>query len=209
MAKGKNKGEIPPRGSRREPRRPDGVMAGIAPAMLDWEHKTGEIGPAGLDIERTASPVERGEIAKALDLVAVDRLKVSYRLRPRSGDLYGLEGRLEADLRQTCVVSLEEMTTHIDEPLSAEFWPAERLSHSAPVLIDDVEGEEPLPIRDDVIVTGRLVYDVLALAIDPHPRKQEAAFEWKDKEDGPQGSPEASATPSPFAQLAKLRKDGG
>lgn len=185
----------------------DGEMPDVAPAVLDWEHKAAEIGQSGLDVERSATAAEREEVAKVLDLVAVDRLKASYRLRPRAGELFSLEGRLEADVRQTCVVSLEEMTSHIKAPLSAEFWPPERLPQSAAaVLIDDVDGEEPLPIRDDRIETGRLVFDVLALAIDPHPRKQDAAFEWKDKDDLKQAVEDASARPNPFAALAKLKK---
>ena len=207
MGKIRKRGEDTPRRHKRHAERPEDAEADIvAPAVLDWEHDVDEIAQAGLDIERTASEAERREIAGVLDLLAVDRLEVAYRLRPRAGGLFSLEGRLKADIRQTCVVSLEEMTTHIDEPLSAEFWPAERMPmRAAPVLIDDAEGEEPLAIRDGRIETGRLVFDVLALAIDPHPRKSEASFEWKE-EDGGAGKADPPAKPNPFAALAKLQK---
>lgn len=202
----KNRGDDSHRPSRREAERQD-EAADIAPPVLAWQHKTAEVPQAGLEIEREATSTEREEVAAILDLVAVDSLKVSYRLRPRSGELFTLEGHLEADIRQTCVVSLEEMTAHIEEPLSAEFWPADRLPQSgASVLIDAVEGEELLPIHDGRIEAGRLVFDVLALAIDPHPRKQEATFEWKDSENGQASAPEVSPKPNPFAVLAKLKK---
>lgn len=208
MARKKNQGEAAP-GRTRQSEPLDSDAPDEEHAVLAWEHRAAEIGQSGLEVERSATPTERQAIARVLDLLAVDRLKVSYRLRPRSGGLYSLDGRLEADVRQTCVVSLEEMASHIEEPLSAEFWPAERLPVSnAPVLIDDVEGEEPLPIRDDRIETGRLVFDILALAVDPHPRKQDAAFQWKDEDGLKQGVEEASARPHPFAALAKLKKKG-
>ncbi|KAB2848136.1 MAG: DUF177 domain-containing protein [Hyphomicrobiaceae bacterium] len=186
---------------------PSGLPLEAAPAVLAWEHKTTEIGPQGLQVERSATPAERKAVADLLDLVTVESLDASYRLKPGPGGLFTLQGRLEARLKQTCIVSLEEMSTSIDEPLSAEFWPGEQIPASGAALVDETEGEEPIAIRDGIIETGRLVYDVLALAVDPYPRKAEAELDWKGG-DGP--TEEAAPAPqSPFAALAELKKRGG
>jgi uncharacterized metal-binding protein YceD (DUF177 family) len=184
---------------------PAGLALDTAPAVLAWEHKTTEIGSQGLEVVRSATPAEKKAVAEMLDLVAVDSLEVSYRLKPGPGGHFTLEGRLKATLKQICIVSLEEMSTSVEEPLAAEYWPAERFpASSSASLIDDVEGEETIAIHDGVIETGRLVYDVLALAIDPYPRKAEAALEWKDDDDSARQTP--PARPNPFAALAKLKK---
>ena len=63
-----------------------------------------------------------------LDLVALEaaRLVLSTRSR-RAGGRLQLTGQLQADVVQTCVVSLEPVEAQLDVPVEVEFWPAARV----------------------------------------------------------------------------------
>lgn len=151
-----------------------------------------------------ATGPERAAIATLLDLQALDRLCFDYRLRRGGGGRVHLAGRLKAALTQTCVVSLEPVGASVDVPVEMEFWPAP--------LVEDLEQkaeepgqagllEWPEAIADGMIDLGPVVYETLATALDPYPKKEGASFQWS------QGAPEAEARESgPFAALKQLKK---
>ena len=73
----------------------------------------------GLSRNLTASAAQRAEIAGTLDLASLDRLEAKVDIKP-SGIGWRLTGHLVADVVQTCGVTLEPLTNHIEADFSVD-----------------------------------------------------------------------------------------
>jgi len=139
----------------------------------------------------------RKAIAKAFDLVSLDRLEADLDL---SGWFDGLriDGRWKADIVQTCGVTLDVFPTALSGEFTVRAVP-EGSRHTAPAESDleiDIDAEDPPDILEtDAVDLGAYVVEHLALEIDPFPRKPGAVFE----------PPEPETETSPFAALLKLK----
>jgi uncharacterized metal-binding protein YceD (DUF177 family) len=153
------------------------------------------------DSETSATEAEKAEIAALLELKALDDLTFTYRLRQGGNGRLHLSGRLKAAVVQTCVVTLDPVEAELDIPVEAEFWPQrliEGLEQSAET--HDGAFDWPEPIQDGRIDLGPLIYETLAMSLDPYPKREGASFEWsQDKGEAPAGI-------SPFAALEALRR---
>lgn len=163
-----------------------------------WTHAVTDIPEAGLSRERAATAEERDVVADALKLISLEGLKVRYRIDRLAGGAYRLHGSLKSDCQQACVVSLDPVPAHVTDEFDVEFWP----DHQP----DDDAGELPVlgardvePLEAGIIDVGRVVYETLAAALDPYPRKPGAQFDWSD------AKTEDPEKVSPFAALAKLK----
>jgi uncharacterized metal-binding protein YceD (DUF177 family) len=169
-------------------------------ALRDWIHLVTDVGDLKVKRTREATPEERVELARELDILDCDALKVSYTLTPLGRDRFQFEGLLEAAVKQACVVSLEPVAAEISEPFSVEFGPPEAFEDEAPsgdrevLSIPDVE-----PITDGRIEVGTVVFGLLSAALPQYPKKAGAEFDWVDPK---AADPEKT---SPFAELAKLK----
>jgi uncharacterized metal-binding protein YceD (DUF177 family) len=144
-----------------------------------------------------ASAKECAALARRFGIVALDGLSASLKLERVPGSSVRVSGRLEADVTQTCVLSLVDFASHVEESFSTDFGDAPALAGTE---IDvDFDIDPPEPIEGGVIDLGELVAQYLSLALDPHPRAPGAALdaEWTGDED---------AARSPFAVLKKLKK---
>jgi uncharacterized metal-binding protein YceD (DUF177 family) len=166
-------------------------------AILDWKHDTRAIPDAGLPVTWEATAVERAAVAAAMELVGCARLVAGYEIMPAAVGSFVLKGTVDVTVTQTCVVTLEEIERRYSAPLDIEFWPAETLAENEEGDIDPL-GADREPIEDGRIDVGRIVYEELASAIDPFPRRDGAAFDREDKE--------GAARTHPFAQLARLKR---
>jgi uncharacterized metal-binding protein YceD (DUF177 family) len=174
------------------------------PPILSRPLKVDEIRD-GASGEIVVSGAELETVAKMLDLVALDRLGFAYRISRGGGGRLVLTGTLNADATQTCVVSLDPVKVSLEVPVEMEFWPAELLPR--PETDDGDPGgagvlDWPEAIRDGRIDLGPVIYETLATALDPYPRRPEASFDW------PQGEPQEGegAGSGPFAPLAALKR---
>ena len=147
----------------------------------------------GDEVVVEAGPEERAALARDLDLVSLDALVGRFRLAasPAGGHGITVTGRVEAEIVQTCVVTLEAFASRVAEAVEVAFAEGE------PIRDADVEEAEdvdlPDPIVDGTIDLGGLTAEFLALGLDPYPRKPGAAFAF-----------EAEAQESPFAALKGL-----
>ncbi|NUR44657.1 MAG: DUF177 domain-containing protein [Sphingomonas sp.] len=154
----------------------------------------------GERLDLVADDAERAAIAKRLDLAGLDRLEAHVCLECM-GEVVRAKGRLVAALEQSCVVTGEPVAAHIDEPFALIFVP------EPPVARPDEEvelGENDLDVvfhDGSAIDLGSALADTLALGLDPYPRS--AGADAALKEAGVLTEEQAS----PFAVLAKLRKD--
>lgn len=145
-----------------------------------------------------ASEDERRALAQRFETLGIDRLRAALTITKLSGGLFRVEGRLEAAVRQRCVVTLEPLESTIDERFA--------LTYAATSSEDDIpgaEGEEgPDPLDGSVIDLGEAVSQQLALALDPYPRAPGASLEAVL----PQAGQAKEESAGPFAALAALRK---
>ena len=156
--------------------------------------------------EIAATKTEMDAIARLLQLVALKRLALSYRFDHRGAGRLRLTGQLQADVTQTCVVSLDPVESSLDIPLELEFWPASMVAE-----LERNAGEEPAsqglldwpePVVDGRIDLGPVIYETLATALDPYPKRAGASFDWSQA-----GPDQAGEGPSgPFAALAALKR---
>jgi hypothetical protein len=159
----------------------------------------------GASGEVVVTAPELETVAKMLDLVALDRLAFAYRIARDGGGRLRLTGTLRADATQTCVVSLEPVAAHLEVPVEMEFWPEELVPQSERNAAECANAgalDWPEAIRDGRIDLGPVVYETLATALDPYPRRPEASFDWPQG----QGQEGEGAGSGPFASLAALKR---
>lgn len=168
---------------------------------LDWTHVTAAINAPHSE-ERHATSAEREALAKALELLSCSELVARYAVKPLGEGRFLLEGELDADVTQACIVSLEPIPAHLHDSFSVEFRPA------GDVPADDDAGEREIlngsdiePIDDGRIEAGRIIFEHLSAVLDPYPRKPDAEFDWRD----PKAEADAKAGGA-FAALAKLKE---
>jgi Large ribosomal RNA subunit accumulation protein YceD len=174
-------------------------------AELIWEHATHDIPQSGLSREREAAPDELARVAHALDLIACPSLKAAYTIVPSIEGRYRLSGSLRAEIGQACVVTLEPVDSILEESFDVTFWPEEDMPAPPGGAVDLNEEAEPEPIVAGQIDVGRVVFECLAAAIDPFPRKPGASLDLPSPApaEGATGKPE-----SPFAVLARIKPKG-
>lgn len=168
--------------------------------VLDWSHAALGIGEEPLRVHRSASEAERAALAAALDILACEAIEADYEIRALSGGGYLLQGTIDAVVSQSCVVTLEPVAQRLRENFEAEFWPPSQIPQVPTEEVDAVSGPDREPLEAERIPVGRIVYEQIAAALDPYPRKEGATFSWA-QEPG-----DAERDVSPFAVLKKLKQ---
>lgn len=165
---------------------------------------------AGRPFRVSASPDECRELAQRFELLAVNSLTAEGALFPEAdGERVRLEGRLIADVVQTCVVSLDPVPAHIDVPFQRLYgWSAggERKDEADDEVFLDLDDELPLErLSSDTVDVGEATAEQLALELDPYPRKPGALFTGCDLEGSETKDPAAGS----LATLGRRWKRGG
>ena len=145
---------------------------------------------------------ERTKVAARLGLVSLDHLHGDLRIRPETdGDTVCIWGELCAKLTQTCVVTLEPLSSEIKAPVEWRF--AKDVAYNGDGDIDLESEDPPEPIIDGTIDIGEALTQQLALEIDPFPRKPGIPYVNLTRS----GKPVYSAPESqhPFAALGRMR----
>jgi uncharacterized metal-binding protein YceD (DUF177 family) len=164
-----------------------------------------QIGNQEVTREIEASPAERAALAERLDLIALDALTATLRLRRLPDGLIWLSGRLVAEVVQSCVVTLAPIPSRCAVEFTMRFGAVGQAPESLREIEVASEGEdEPEPLVDGQIDLGESVVQQLAVSLDPYPRAPGAALPEAlatgDDAEGPGG-----AEKSPFIALAKLK----
>lgn len=145
----------------------------------------------GRTVELDSTPDERAALAARFGLVAIDRLSARLEIRRVEGDLIRVQGSVEADVVQTCVVSLDPFPGTVQDAVEGLF------SEGAPAAVPDEWAQEwvgaeaedsPEPIENGQIDLGELAAQHLSLGLDPHPRKPDATVDRALIEDEPEGA---------------------
>ena len=155
----------------------------------------------GAHVTVEATEEERDALAADLGLVALRSLVGRFRIVGKPERVH-VTGRLEADITQTCVVTLDAFESSLDEEVDVEFRIADELPRRREPAVDaeiETDIDAPDEIVDGRIDLGALAAEFLALGLDPYPKKPGAEFAPVDGQDDAN---------SPFAVLAR-RMDGG
>jgi uncharacterized metal-binding protein YceD (DUF177 family) len=157
--------------------------------------------------EITATDKERAALAQRFGLLSLDRLTASFSLKRVRRDLVRVKGRVSADLVQACVVTLDPVPARIDERFEVDFLEGEE-PPMADLELDAEAAEAPEPAPDGWVDLGELAAEQLGLAIDPYPRRPDAAVpsEWTVE---PAAEPAPVERPNPFTVLGKLKENKG
>lgn len=154
--------------------------------------------------EIVPEPDARRALADALNLISLKKLRFGGSLSPLDDTDWALSARLGATVVQPCSVTLEPVTTWIDETVERRY-----LAEPPPLPTgDDVEmpeddSIEPLPSLLDL---SDVLAEALALALPTFPRSETA--EPTSLVFGPPGAaPLTDAAAKPFAGLAALRNE--
>jgi uncharacterized metal-binding protein YceD (DUF177 family) len=155
------------------------------------------VGAKPIERDISANAEERAALAERFDLVAINRLEADFTLRRAGNGVIHVKGRVQGDVVQSCVLTLEPVPARIEEAFAADFA-AEAGRSADDEEIDFEAADPPEPIRNGHIDLGELAAEQLFLALDPYPRAPGAEL--------PQGSaPEepAAAPVNPFSILKK------
>lgn len=149
------------------------------------------IGAHSLDVTVDATQQECAALAKRMKLPAMHALSCKFHLVRESRDVVFALGHLHARITQTCIVSLDDFDSTVDETFRIRFVPAGQESDDL-----DPEADDEIPFEASTIDLGEATAEQLGLALDPYPRMDGAALP----------EPEAEPAAHPFAGLAGLRR---
>jgi hypothetical protein len=107
-------------------------------------------------------------------------------------------------MTQTCVISLDAVASTLEAPVEIEFWPLHLIADRVETAHGAASNGSlawPEPIVDHKIDLGPVIYETLATALDPYPKREGVSFQWSE------GSAETNAEPaqSPFEALRCLK----
>ncbi len=136
----------------------------------------------------TAGPNERAALARRFGMVAVERLQAEVKLRQLTNILVLVEGRFQANVVQTCVITLEDIPVTIEDTFVLTYGSSLADKHRQVEVLIEAEGP-PDPLVEGIIDVGEAVAEHLALALDPFPRKPGAEFHQPPQDDGPPPPP--------------------
>jgi len=170
---------------------------------LSHRIQVADVPPTGKHVKLEATEAQRAALAEHLEIAAVDALTCDFEVRHWGRDGLVVHGRLEADVVQTCIVTLEPVREHVSDDFEVQFTAQEApaTGHAGQGKDEEDEGMSVDIDAPDVLDNGGtdlgvIATEYLALGLDPYPRKAGAAFSDHVEE--------AQGENRPFAGLDKL-----
>lgn len=125
--------------------------------------------PTAFDLSPTAD--ERKAIAAELGIIAIKKLRFAGALVPQGRSDWTLTADLGATVVQGCVVTLDPVTTRIDEQVQRRYTNDLPQIDAAEVEMPVDDTVDPLP---DTLDLAEVMIEALALALPPYPRSDSA-----------------------------------
>jgi len=122
----------------------------------------------GIELTLEATPEECRRLAERFDLLRIESLTGHARLERCGEGVIRLRGRLEAEVVQACVISLEEVRSTVDESFECRF------TRPGAVVADLAWDQDVEPLAGTELDVGEIFAQQLALALDPYPRAADA-----------------------------------
>lgn len=136
----------------------------------------------GLPVVIEADATQRAALAEEHGLLSVEAYRAELLVTSWKRNGVRVIGRVEADITQACIVTLDPVGAHIDEPIEALLLPEDSklgrqgFDDGGEILLDADGPDSPETFSGDTIDVGALAEQFFGLAIDPYPRKQGASL---------------------------------
>ncbi|MDG4885023.1 YceD family protein [Mesorhizobium sp. WSM4884] len=137
----------------------------------------------GLPVVVEADERQRAALAAEYDLLSVESYRAELLVASWKRNGVKVSGRVEADITQACIVTLDPIATHIDEPVEALFLPEqsklgrEGFEGGGEIVLDADGPDSPETFSGDTVDVGALAEQFFGLAIDAYPRKPGASLD--------------------------------
>ncbi|WP_417309896.1 YceD family protein [Devosia sp.] len=161
----------------------------------------------GRELDLSINAEDRAKIAELIDVTSVDSLSVHLQATKFRGGLR-VTGKLEADIVQPSIVSLEPVAQTLSEPVDRIYLPATGREMPQPEAAGaevyvDLEGDIPDYFEGKEADLSELILESLSLGIDPYPKLEgESLGDYVAEDD--------TGDDLPFAGLKVLKDpDGG
>lgn len=170
--------------------------------------RVGDLGGNATVRRIEADAGERSALAERFGLIALDSLIATLTLDTQpEGGVVRVHGEFSAEVVQTCVITLEPLSSRLHASFERLYGPQENgaetdaSEESATVIAPDAE--EPLePFVDGAIDIGEAVAEQVAIELDPFPRAPGAVYQGQPGESD--DNHEAGGSRRPFAALKDL-----
>ena len=173
--------------------------------VLSHPVRPADLRGAPTEVSLRPDAAQAAALADRLGLDALRKVRLEGRLSPVPGG-WALDATLGATMVQPCGVTLDPVTTRVDDPVSIRY-----LRDLPDEATGSGEGEEGVEVPEDdveplpeVIDLGRVLEEALALAVPAFPRAEGAdAVELRATPPG--AAPLDDEAAKPFASLAALK----
>lgn len=134
----------------------------------------------GMPVVIEATARQREALAREHALVEVASWRADLLVEPWKRNGVKVSGRVVADIVQECVVTLDPLSSRIDEAVEGLFLPEDSklgrlgFDHAGEIVIAAEGPDSPETFAGDSIDVGALAEEFFALAIDPYPRSRGA-----------------------------------
>ena len=145
---------------------------------------------------------ERAAVADALGIIGIKKLRFEGELRPQGKADWVLNATLGATVVQPCVVTLDPVSTRIDEEIARSYVAGLPEPTAGEAEMPEDDSVEPLPVTLDL---AEVMIEALALALPQYPRADGAAL-GEAVFAAPGTAPMKDEDAKPFAGLAGLRE---
>ena len=168
-------------------------------APISQSYNLARLGNAGDEVRLEADAAQRAAIAVLAGALSLSRFVAVVTLKKAGASRFALDYRLEAEVTQACVVTLEPVAARIERSFVRElhFTGGRRLPEAAEVELTAPEEDEPEEIDNLHYDLAGPALEEFLLALDPYPRCPGVEFTQAEGADPP---PE-----SPFAVLKSLK----
>ena len=144
----------------------------------------------------------RKALARALDVLQIKKLKFEGALIPTGRRDWRIEAKLGATVSQACVVTLDPVTTRIDEDVSRRYLAEVAEIEAAEIEMPEDDNIDLLPDSLDV---AQVMIEALSLALPAYPRVEGADLEQVNfSKPGTAAMTDDDA--KPFAGLSSLKE---
>ncbi|MBD9371783.1 DUF177 domain-containing protein [Rhizobium sp. ARZ01] len=170
--------------------------------------KVGHISANPVEVKIAADGNECSGLARQWGVPEVRSFSAELQVQRWKKDGVRLKGRVQANIVQSCVVTLDPVESLIDEPIDAVFVPEGSKLARTPVveggemLLDPDGPDSPETFHGDTIDVAVVAAEYAAMAIDAYPRKEGVMFSGHVEH-----SEDDDRKPSPFAVLKDWKKD--
>ncbi|MBL1234751.1 MAG: DUF177 domain-containing protein [Rhodobiaceae bacterium] len=169
--------------------------------------------PTGRNLVFEADEAQKAALAVRFRVDQIHFLKVTGLLKPWRKAGFKLTAQFEAEVLQTCVVTLEPFTQTLKGTFTETFLPEAVLEKTSVEIELDAEGIDPPegfgPERR--LDVGQYAAEYFGLKLAPYPRAPGVEFadviEDSDEKAAENVSNDVGSRPNPFAILKKLQSD--